>query len=425
MHATTARRPCDDDRFGRTSPRGPWPVLALAATSVLLLAACTNDEAAAMPSSYSDLASWKLLPVGTPTQPVDVFFVHPTTYSASPGTLGPTYSSEWNQSIAQAQLDASITDQLLTKTAVFFKAGTNLYAPYYRQASGLETLNALLWGKAPQNAAAANEALELAYSDVAAAFDFYLAHYNRGSDGKPRPFILAGHSQGSNLLLLLLERRFTDPELRAQLVVAYLLGWSVTADDLAQYSSSLGQLGICASSAQTGCVVTYNTQQYPGDFSQVPTMSLVRKNALSVNPLTWAATGPGAAEPTTVQETQPQNLGAVFSPFILPSNDQWDCSWIGNDQILNREIPGYTGAQSSSGALVIDPTVLPSPAAWNQLKPPYAQPSGCFHNYDYNFFFRNIEQNVIDRISAYTHTSIGAGRSHDQAGVQYCALPTP
>ena len=39
--------------------------------------------------------------------------------------------------------------------------------------------------------------------DVENAFDYYMAHYNKDSNHKPRPFILAGHSQGSNLLLML------------------------------------------------------------------------------------------------------------------------------------------------------------------------------------------------------------------------------
>jgi len=110
---------------------------------------------------------------------------------------------------------------------------------------------------------------------------------------------------------------------------------------------------------------------------------------------------------------------------ILHSNTEWDCSWIADDLILNREIPAYTGAQSSSGALVIDPTALPSPATYDMLDAPYNALPGWYHNYDYNFFFRNIEQNVIDRVSAYTHATIGADRSHNQFGAQYCAVPAP
>jgi acetyl esterase/lipase len=112
----------------------------------------------------------------------------------------------------------------------------------------------------PPNSDAATTALEIAYEDLEDAFDYYMANYNKDSNHEPRPFILAGHSQGSNLLLMLLERKFSDAALREQLVAAYVIGWSVTDDDMSSYPA-LAQLGICSSKAQTGCIVTYNTQQ--------------------------------------------------------------------------------------------------------------------------------------------------------------------
>ena len=41
------------------------------------------------------------------------------------------------------------------------------------------------------------DALELAYTDIEAAFEHYLAEYNNG-----RPFIIAGHSQGAQHIRL-------------------------------------------------------------------------------------------------------------------------------------------------------------------------------------------------------------------------------
>jgi len=66
----------------------------------------------------------------------------------------------------------------------------------------------------------------------ASAVSNTLEHLNKDASGQARPFILAGHSQGSNLLLMLLERRFGDAALREQLVAAYVIGWSVTAEDM-------------------------------------------------------------------------------------------------------------------------------------------------------------------------------------------------
>ena len=122
-------------------------------------------------------------------------------------------------------------------------------------------------------------------------------------------------------------------------------------------------------------------------------MELVRKYAYSVNPLTWSATGPGgvgAAAPASA------NLGAVFFKGSLPGADP---------QLFaaspRYEVDQYTGAQSDHGALVIDPTALPAPASYPNFFAPYNTLPGWYHGYDYSFFYRNIEQNVIERIEAY------------------------
>jgi hypothetical protein len=358
-----------------------------------------KPAAVAVPTDYSQTHNWLALPTGS--QPVDVFFVYPTTYSYNSKTQPPltsTWSPGWNQSLAQAYIDPIIKMHVETQVGVFAKAGANVYIPYYQQSSGLDVLNAVLWKNTPQFTDVANQALQVAYTDVSNAFDYYMAHYNKAPNGQPRPFILAGHSQGANMLLYLLENKFRDPALRKLLVTAYVIGWSVTSDDMSSYPDSLALVGICRDKVQTGCIVTYNTQQTPGDWSLVPAsmrgkMELVRKNAYSVNPLTWVATDPGAIESTVAPATA--NLGAVFYKGSLPGADpaifqpQPDGSSI-------YEVNHYIGAQSNNGALVIDPAALPAPANYQNFFAPYNTLPGWFHGYDYTFFYRNIEQNVID-----------------------------
>lgn len=356
------------------------------------------------PTDYAQAINWMVLPQADApgaAQAVDVFFVYPTTYSYD-RKAGPALTSDWspgwNQSLAQAYADPIIKYQVESKIGVFAKAGARVYVPYYRQASGFDVLNSVLWQSTPEYANAANQAMQVAYSDVSAAFDFYLAHDNKDANGRPRPFILAGHSQGSNLLLYLLQEKFKDPELRRLLVAAYIIGWSVTSDDMQSFPDSLARVGICGERTQTGCIVSYNTQQTPGDWSQLAEpwrgkMELVRKNAYSVNPLTWTATGPGgveAAAPATA------NLGAVFFKGSLPGANQ---ELFATSSLY--EVNQYTGAQSNNGALVIDPTALPAPASYQNFFAPYNTLPGWYHGYDYSFFYRNIEQNVIDRIQGY------------------------
>jgi hypothetical protein len=372
---------------------------------LLLLVGCGGNSApsdravSATPTDYALAQNWETLP--NASQGVDVLFFYPTTYGATTGTLGSTWTPAWNQSLAQAYADTTIKAHVTSKTGVFAMAGTNLYVPYYQQASGLDVLNALLYSTTPQNTDAANAAMQVAYSDVANAFDYYMAHFNKDANGKPRPFILAGHSQGSNLLLMLLEDKFSDPALRKQLVAAYVIGWSVTSDDMNNYPQSLAQVGICGipSTRLTGCIVTYNTQAYPGPWTVAgPMLGLVQKNAYSVNPLTWVASGPGQVEAPGGAASA--NLGALFYKGQLGTVKPVTFTLDPGTGDYTYEIDNYTGAQNNNGALVINPLLLPAPANWANLASPYNK-APFFHNYDYNFFYRNLEQNVVDRINAY------------------------
>lgn len=108
--------------------------------------------------------------------PVDVFYVHPTTY------LG----SGWNGPVDDPELNAQ-TDELATLIqASAFNGCCAIYGPRYRQAHGQAFVQ-----PGPDGASA----IDLAYGDVLEAFRFFLEQHSRR-----RPFILAGHSQGSALL---------------------------------------------------------------------------------------------------------------------------------------------------------------------------------------------------------------------------------
>ena len=370
-----------------------------------LLAGCGGNSTASAPAvsvtptDYSQAQNWETLP--NASQGVDVLFFYPTTYNAPAGSLSSNWTPAWNQPLAEAYADAKIKTQVASKTGVFAEAGTNLYVPYFQQASGDDVLDALLYSTTPQNAAAATQALQVAYTDVANAFDYYMAHFNKDANGNPRPFILAGHSQGSNLLLMLLEDKFSDPALRKQLVAAYVIGWSVTSDDMNNNPASLGQMGICGipSTRLTGCIVTYNTQAYPGDWTNAgPMLGIVQKNAYSVNPLTWVASGPGEIE--SPGGSASANLGALFFAGDLGTVSPVPFTLDPDTGEYTFEMDNYTGAQNNDGALVIVPSLLQAPANQPNFISPY-NTDPYFHHYDYAFFYRNLEQNVVDRVNAY------------------------
>ena len=293
------------------------------------------DPAGAPPApDYSDKSNWISLPASTPEKAVDVFFVHPTTYF---------FPNTWNESIAFAKQNPKVTAGINNQASVF-SSSCNVYAPHYRDAH-IKVLGA------PEKSK--NGALNLAYKDVERAFDHYITHFNHN-----KPFILAGHSQGSNLLLWLLQRKFSDPELQKRLVASYIIGWSVTADDIKSHS----YIKISRDPKEIGAVITYNTQTVH------PEKTIVRPGAIGVNPLTM--------DDTLKMVSKQQHLGAVFFT---------------DKGII--EIPNYTGAQTVNGALTV-PCNLESEYVHTSSK-------GFYHSYDYNIFYRNIENDVLRRIKEY------------------------
>ncbi|HTP89096.1 MAG TPA: DUF3089 domain-containing protein [Bryobacteraceae bacterium] len=306
---------------------------------------------------YSQLQYW-MIAAQNPTAPVDVLFIHTTTFKdanyVNPETGGwlqkPLDSSRpqvWNQTIADAIQESSATAIANTQVSVF-AACCNIYAPFYRQAALPEVLTA--------DPASAERALSVAYSDIEDAFDYYMANLNHG-----RPFILAGHSQGANLTLWLLEKRMNNPAYMRRMVAAYVIGWSVTQDELNRYP----HLEMCNTATQTGCIVSYNSQ------GPNATTSMARPGAISVNPL--------LSQWTTSNDTAPAalNLGTVLMPPMVP---------------VQTETAQFTGAYNQDGALILtNPPMLPPMAAASQI----------YHPYDYALFYRNLEQNAKDRVGAF------------------------
>jgi hypothetical protein len=341
-----------------------YPVTVL--SSFLLLVAISPGTAQTWTSigetntprpDYSQSKYW-MMAEQNPTAPVDVLFIHTTSFKdanyVDPATgallstpLDGSKPLVWNQTIAAAIQDRLGTAITNTQVSVF-AASCNIYAPFYRQAALPEALMG--------DPAAAERALSVAYTDVEAAFDYYMANLNQG-----RPFILAGHSQGANLALWLLEKRMNNLAYSRKMVAAYVIGWSVTQNELQEYP----HLKMCTTATQTGCIVSYNTQ------GPSAVTSMARPGAISVNPLLsfW----------TTSNDTAPAalNLGTVLMPPMVP---------------VQTETAHFTGAYTQDGALILTnpPTLAPMAAA-----------SQIYHIYDYALFYRNLEKNAKDRIDAF------------------------
>jgi len=297
-----------------------------------------------------------MTPVDEATAPADVFFIHPTTFGKN-DVPNAAYDSP----------DVPLAGAVRMAQASAFNGCCRIYAPHYRQAS-LAALH-----KEPQ-------ALALAYTDVAAAFRWYIAHENHG-----RPFIIAGHSQGSGLAVELLQREVLGTPLQGRMVAAYVIGAYAPRD-----FAKIG-LPTCDAPRQTGCIIAWNTAQTgrklvrkilsnPSYWWQGGMKSSGQPPAVCVNPLTW--TQAGVAGPAA-------DAGSL--PF--PTKP-----WPSAPVTLSPLVPHLTGAQCIDGLLTVD---IPSsaPPGFHDL---LSFVTGSYHLNDYGLFYAAFRTNAVDRVEAWT-----------------------
>ena len=197
------------------------------------------------------------------TLDVDVFFVHPTQFFRG---------EHWNARLDNRKVNALNEKYPMRLQASAFNIGGRLYAPAYRQAH----IGVFTWQDSTSW-----KALEVAYTDVKAAFEHYLEHWNDG-----RPIILAGHSQGSWHIRWLLQEFFDGTALEKQLVVAYAPGFDF-------YTTDFDNLKYCASAEETGCVcswMSYGKGYFP-DW-----LESNGKTPVCTHPITWQLEGACATE---------------------------------------------------------------------------------------------------------------------------------
>ncbi|WAI02282.1 DUF3089 domain-containing protein [Methanogenium organophilum] len=290
---------------------------------------------------YADEYYWVSLP--SIDKAVDVFYVYPTVSANITGQMDITSADE-----------RSLAEGIYQAQASVYEPNANVFAPYYRQMTTNVDMSA--GGLATDTPEFKQGAI-----DVQNAFEYYIENLNEG-----RPFIIAGHSQGTMALIELIKNRFgDDEELRSRMVAAYLIGYTVTDSDL-----EAANLTAAERADDVGVVVTYNTQS--------PTSAggpMLMAGAHCINPLNWKTDDTYA--PAS------ENLGARFY------NDS-------TGEFL-REVDNYCDAQINltSGALM---TTIPEGEELDIG--PYTE--GVYHRYDYAFWYRNLEQNVGDRIRAFS-----------------------
>jgi hypothetical protein len=326
-------------------------MIASMASAVSVYADETEASVSEAPD-YSQEDYWLSFP--EITKDVDTFYIYSTTYVDSSHEEGaPNYAPLDNPEMVMGALGEYVTN------ATAYEDSTNVFAPYYRQA-GMKYA-----GEIREKTGNIDEAISgIPYDDISAALDYYFENCNNG-----RAFIIAGHSQGSGMVKYVLENYFKDhPEYYERMVAAYVIGFSVTKDDLEAYP----HLKFAAGESDTGVIISWNTEG-PKNVEENAHNVVVMPGAISINPLNWKLDDTYA--PAS------ENLGSLM---LNEETGEYEITDIGADA---QVVP-------DRGVVVTNAKIAPSEMTQ------YFGPDS-FHEDEYQIYYNNIKDNVAKRIAAY------------------------
>lgn len=297
------------------------------------------------PVDYSEEDNWLSLPEGD-QKAVDVVYLYPTVY----GTV--VEPEDEVADIGDITMRIGAAFSVATQASVF-EESCNVYAPVYRQL----TVSCLLDLIEDNHEAM----LYIASKDLYRMLDHYFEHYNKG-----KPFILAGHSQGSVWLTVILEDYMKEhPEYLKNMVAAYVIGYSVTEEYLAKNP----HLKFASTDKDTGVIVSYNTEG-PGNKDQYN--CVVREGAVCINPINWKRDDTYAPAE--------ENLGSLG--------------------LTGEIVENYADARlDPDRGVVVCESITQSEEMQEMLKPYFGSQS--YHLSDYSLYYKNLQKNAADRIDAF------------------------
>jgi hypothetical protein len=340
--------------------RPPEPVSASGATRTVVPQHAS--EAATGAPDYSDPSLW-LCADTTGTLPVDVFYLYPTSYvrgSAASPTIGP---------IDDPGMIAGAKVAFMRQASAFKPAG-NIYAPYYRQADAAARA---AMPQAEQDQVVAGAPTQ----DGIAAFDYFIKHYNHG-----RPFILVGHSLGSNVMANLLSQYMGEhPDVNRRMVAAYVVGYSITPTYLAHNPF----LNFATGANDTGVICSWNTEGP----SLAGTNPVTLPGGIAINPISWTR-----SETTATAE---ENLGSIL---LNPEN--------GGQPILNPDgtLKRYMNLIDAHVDVARGVVVCSSVPETEVASFVGGFPAGVYHPFDYPFYYFNVRWNAVNRAGRYVGISL-------------------
>ncbi|MDT0595582.1 DUF3089 domain-containing protein [Glaciecola petra] len=302
---------------------------------------------------------------------IDVFFIHSTGY------VGP---GGWNSNMAHENSETQSLEYMLSSMASAFNGCCDIYAPNYRQAH--------LTAFSNEDSTSSFAALDLAYSDVESAFEYFIDNISNG-----RPFMIVAHSQGTLHGLRLIANKIDKHALRERLVAAYTIGYWLPKN---MFERTFSNISLCESAEQTSCIVSYDTygeggamsvglrHWYPEGWETTQVGDIA-----CVNPLSWNT--------NTAKVFADQHKGAFPVEF---KRTPVDMVMANNPEYIFESLPdlspNLTWAKcDESGVLHIAEQV--DNAFSNHLN----NADKSYHVLDFGLFYGNLRLNAIERSNAY------------------------
>jgi hypothetical protein len=311
---------------------------------LFLISACKKDEGinpSEVATDYSKASHWLSLPATVKN--VDVFYLYPTAWNK----VNPT-----DPNICEIDNPSMLigSNAAFAHQATAFETVGNIYAPYYRQEDAAFVLSLPVNQRDALVAGAPT-------SDAVAAFDYYIRHYNKG-----RPFILAGHSQGSEVIRNLLSGYMKDnPAVYSKMIAAYALGTSITP----AYLAANPHLHFAAGPDDTGVIIAYNTE---APVVVAEANILILPGALVINPITWTTDETLATTAEGLGSYMPDSAG-VYTP-----------------------VPQYADARIDLAKNALICSTVDKSLGYGP---------GIFHIYDYSFYYFNLRANAANRVQKF------------------------
>lgn len=193
--------------------------------------ACSANQDATVVKANGTLVSEKFKPAKNP--PVDCFYVYPTV-SRDPGVVSDMLAGPEEMGVVAQQFAR-------------FGSVCRTFAPLYRQ----YTLTALVARQTGRTMALPADPL-IGYHDVVDAWNYYLAHDNKG-----RGVVLIGHSQGSGVLTALIKNEIDGKPVQKQIVVAILGGTRLAVPAGKDAGGDFPTMPLCHDARTPGCVIAF------------------------------------------------------------------------------------------------------------------------------------------------------------------------